>query len=96
MQNNYPKVDGLPNQPDERILAACFGKLPETYVKRLELAMSMATSCLTLYADPEPAGTGNSYLPKDDHGQYAREMLDEVTYLQLAPLEQQPKGSGNE
>lgn len=95
MQNSYPKVEGLASQPDERLLAACFGKLPDTYVKRLELAISMATSCLTLYADPEPPGTGNSYLSKDDHGQYAREMLDEVTYLQLAPLEQQAKGSEN-
>ena len=83
----YPVVDGFPNQPDDRIKAQLFGKpLPDTYLARLELAMSMAVSCLTLYADPEPAGTGNSYLRKDDHGQYAREIIDEVTYLQLAPL----------
>ena len=84
----YPVVDCLPNQPDDRLKAyICGGGMPKNHQQAVVMALSLATSCLTLYADPEPPGTGNSYLPKDGGGKYARDVIDNITYLRLARFE---------
>jgi len=81
----------MPNQPDERLKAyIAGGGMPKTHNEAVEMALSLATSCLTLYADPEPPGTGNSYLPKDDKGKYASDVIDNITYLRLANFEAMP------
>lgn len=88
METKYPVVDCMPNQPDDRLKAYIGGAgMPKSHQDAVETALSLATSCLTLYADPEPPGTGNSYLPKDDNGQYARDVIDNITYLRLARFE---------
>lgn len=79
---NWPVVEGLPNQPDERLRAHTYNKPPASNLDALNTALSIATSCLSCYTCPQ--GTGNSYLEADDNGKYASEVIDNITYLRLA------------
>lgn len=51
------------------------------------MALSLAVSCLTCYTDPQ--GSPSSYLPSDDNGKYASDIIDNITYLRLANFEEQ-------
>lgn len=59
--------------------------MPKNHQEAIEMALSLATSCLTCYCDPQ--GTTTSYLPSGDNGHYASEVIDNITYLRLANFE---------
>ena len=83
----YPIVDCLPTQPDDRLKAYISGGgMPKNHRDAVEMALSLATSCLSCYCNPQ--GTQSSYLPPDDNGKYARDVIENITYMRLANFEE--------
>lgn len=76
----YPIVTVMPDQPDDRLKAYLCGGLPKNHAEAIEIALSLAVSCLTCYFDPQG---------EDDKGKYAGEVIDNVTYLRLAHFEKE-------
>lgn len=76
----WPIVDGVPNQPDDRLRAFTFNKPPAHNLDALNTALSLATSCLTTCSTLEEY-SGSS---KSHNRQYAKEVVENITYLRLA------------